>query len=80
MSVARINTSHSSLAFHRETIATVRQVSADMGVPIGILADLPGPKYRLDILDDAGIQALQGAEIRLTGEQIPNSNKAHLIF
>ena len=70
MSVARINTSHSSLAFHRETITTVRQVSADMGVPIGILADLPGPKYRLDVLDDAGIQVSERGEIRFSGDPL----------
>jgi len=70
MSVARINTSHSSLSFHRETIATVREVSKEMGVPIGILADLPGPKYRLDVLDDAGIKTSDGSEIRLSGDPL----------
>jgi len=70
MSVARINTSHSSLSFHRETIGIVREVSQTMGVPIGILADLPGPKYRLDVLGDAGIEAPTGGEIRLSGDPL----------
>lgn len=68
MSVARINTSHSDLNFHAQCIQNVRAVSRELGVPIGILADLPGPKYRLSPLSDTGVPVALGSQFTLLGE------------
>ncbi len=46
MSIARLNMSHGDLATHITTFARVRRVSERFGVPIGIMVDVPGPKYR----------------------------------
>jgi pyruvate kinase len=66
MSVARINLSHSTHQIHRETIANVRSVAADCELPIAVLTDLPGPKYRLGVLPGDGIQVADGDPFTLT--------------
>ena len=51
MSVARLNLSHGDSEQHFEYVAAVREAANQIGVPIGILADLPGPKYRIGTVD-----------------------------
>ena len=51
MSVARLNLSHGDSEQHFEYVAAVREAANQTGVPIGILADLPGPKYRIGTVD-----------------------------
>ncbi len=46
MSIARLNMSHGDLSTHITTFGRVRRVSERFGVPIGIMVDVPGPKYR----------------------------------
>ncbi|MCB1519477.1 MAG: pyruvate kinase [Hyphomicrobiaceae bacterium] len=45
--VFRVNMSHSSHELARELVFNVRSVSKKYACPIGILADLQGPKFRL---------------------------------
>ena len=47
MNVARLNFSHGSLSEHAENIARIREVSKQLGVSVGILQDLQGPKIRV---------------------------------
>ena len=68
MSVARINTSHAELEDHRRIIETVREVSGSLGIPIGILADLPGPKYRLGQVPGDSIETDEGQTVLLNGD------------
>ena len=68
MSVARINTSHATLDSHRRCIETVRDVSGSMGIPVGILADLPGPKYRLGQIPGGGIDIVESQTVFLNGD------------
>ncbi len=65
MSVARLNLSHGSRADHEGFVSVVRQVSEKLGVSIGILADLPGPKYRVGVMDGPDIQLQRGADFTL---------------
>src|SRR5205085_12063236 len=44
--VFRLNFSHGTHDEHRARFAEIRQVESDTGRPIGILADLQGPKLR----------------------------------
>jgi pyruvate kinase len=46
LSVARLNLSHNTLDEHDRVFRLVRQVSDDLGIPVGIMVDIPGPKYR----------------------------------
>jgi pyruvate kinase len=47
MDVARLNFSHGTHEEHAKCIATIRRVSGKMGVGVGILQDLQGPKIRV---------------------------------
>lgn len=47
MDVARMNFSHGTHAEHAEWIAQIRRVAETLGVSIGILQDLQGPKIRV---------------------------------
>lgn len=45
--VARLNMSHGEYSTHAENLANVRQASEKLGRPVGVFADLQGPKIRL---------------------------------
>ncbi|NTW26753.1 MAG: pyruvate kinase [Candidatus Moranbacteria bacterium] len=46
MNVARLNFSHGSHEWHGNIIKTVRELSSEMGISVGILGDLQGPRIR----------------------------------
>ena len=52
----RINMSHSSHEVLKELVHTIRNVETEVGRPIGILADLQGPKLRLGDFADKKIE------------------------
>ena len=45
--IFRLNFSHGDWDTHARTIARIREVESALDIPIGIMADLPGPKLRL---------------------------------
>ena len=45
--VFRLNFSHGTHEQHRERLAQIRQVEQEVGRPIGVLADMQGPKLRV---------------------------------
>jgi len=47
MDVARVNMSHGEQELHARVIAEVRRAAKEQGRPVGILADLQGPKIRV---------------------------------
>lgn len=63
--VVRLNLSHGDVAGHLERLATVRQVAADAGRHVAVLADLPGPKVRAGRFPDGGVALVAGADVRL---------------
>jgi pyruvate kinase len=65
MSVARLNLSHGSREDHEGYVRSVRQVSERLGVAIGILADLPGPKYRVGEMTEQGVRVRAGEPFTL---------------
>jgi pyruvate kinase len=62
MDVARLNFSHGTHEEHARTIKRLREASAQLSRPIGILADLQGPKIRTGSL-------VQGKNIQLCAGQ-----------
>ncbi|MCJ7738740.1 MAG: pyruvate kinase, partial [Anaerolineae bacterium] len=65
MDVGRINFSHGDHATHARSIATLRQVAQEEGRLVSVLADLQGPKLRVGVIGDAGIQLRAGDRVRL---------------
>jgi pyruvate kinase len=66
----RLNFSHGDHSDHAARIATIRQVSVEMGVHVGILQDLQGPKIRLGRFADGPITLARGARFSLTSRDV----------
>src|SRR6202165_1595703 len=65
MDVARLNFSHGTHEEHARTIKRLREASARLSKPIGILADLQGPKIRTGSLVDGKRVQLQAGKLFL---------------
>jgi len=72
MNVARLNFSHGTRADHAARIARIRRVADELGLAIGILQDLQGPKIRVGELA-APLTLVAGEEVYLypEKEQVP---------
>jgi pyruvate kinase len=60
MNMARLSLSHGPVEQTLERMRRVRRVAAEAGQPIGILADLPGPKVRTASFPEAGVYLVEG--------------------
>ncbi|WP_026532439.1 pyruvate kinase [Arthrobacter sp. H41] len=60
--VARMNMSHGDYTVHQQTYENVRRASEELGKPVGIFADLQGPKIRLGRFAD-GPHALKPGDV-----------------
>lgn len=69
----RINMSHSSHEVLNDLVSTLRSVEKDIGRPIGILADLQGPKLRLGEFADEKIEVEAGDKITLDLDETPGT-------
>lgn len=66
----RLNFSHGDHGEHAQRIATIRQVAHEMGVHIGILQDLQGPKIRLGRFELGPITLGVGDPFALTSRDV----------
>src|SRR5579863_560646 len=69
--VFRLNFSHGTHDQHRQLFHDIRRVEADTGRPIGIIADLQGPKLRLGDFADGRVEIAAGASFRLDLDHTP---------
>lgn len=58
--LCRINYSHQDQADHEERIRNVRRISAERGREVGVIADLQGPKIRLEHFSGGKAQLREG--------------------
>src|SRR4051812_36596086 len=63
--VFRLNFSHGTADDHRARFAILRELEAETGRPIAVLADLQGPKLRVGTFADGPITLAEGAAFRL---------------
>jgi pyruvate kinase len=68
MDAARLNLSHGTQADHAERARRVREVEAEVGRPIALIADLQGPKIRVGALKEP-IFLTRGEEVTLCAEE-----------
>ena len=68
MNVARLNFSHGALDGHAADIETIRRAAETAGLPVAIMADLPGPKIRIGELSQEQIYIENGQPLVLTTE------------
>ena len=71
--VFRINMSHSDHAMLNQLVTTIRDIEAERGRPIGILADLQGPKHRLGKFAKGKIDVKAGDVITFDSDPTPGS-------
>lgn len=73
MDVARLNLSHGTADDHRALFSHVRRAAAETGRAVGVLADLPGPKIRLDRFQGGRAVIETGADFAISTESIEGS-------
>ncbi|MCC3283570.1 MULTISPECIES: pyruvate kinase [Arthrobacter] len=71
--VARMNMSHGDHSVHNTTYENVRRASAELGKPVGIFADLQGPKIRLGRFTDGPHFLNRGDVFTITVEDVPGT-------
>ncbi len=73
LDVARINFSHGTRDSQRKRIEMVRDAAREAGRYVGILADLAGPKIRIESFRDGPVHLLEGAPFALDTALDPNA-------
>jgi pyruvate kinase len=71
MNVARFNMSHGTHPEHEERYHRLRKASEETGQAIGVLADLQGPKIRLETFADGPVELTRGDQFTITTEDVP---------
>ncbi|MCD9623023.1 pyruvate kinase [Rhabdothermincola salaria] len=66
MDIARIGLAHETLELALDRYHRIRKVAEESGKPIGILADLPGPKVRAGRMPSEGLHLTDGMVVSLT--------------
>ena len=69
--VFRLNFSHGSHDDHAASFAAVRAAEVKIERPLGVLADLQGPKFRLGKFKDGKVSITQGQPFRLDLDTAP---------
>ena len=69
--VFRINMSHSTHDILRGRIAQIREIEKKCGRPIGILADLQGPKLRVGTFGNGSVELKAGQSFTLDSDPSP---------
>ena len=79
MSVGRLNLSHGTPEEHHAYVKMLRSAAKEIGVAVGILADLPGPKYRVGEMEQDSINLITGQQFVLQIEPCDgNSERANV--
>jgi pyruvate kinase len=77
MDVARLNYSHGTLEEHAETVGRVRDAASQVGRPVAILQDLPGPKLRIGPLREDVVELTPGEHLTFVCGDEEHPGDAH---
>jgi pyruvate kinase len=69
--VFRLNFSHGTHEQHRERLDLIRKVEREVGRPIGVLADMQGPKLRVGTFSNGPVALVPGSAFRLDLDGTP---------
>ncbi len=73
MNVARLNMSHGDHLIHAKRVGWIRDAARIAGRPVGILADLQGPKIRLGEFEGGEAHIHAGDRFVITIEDVPGT-------
>jgi pyruvate kinase len=81
MDIARLNFSHGDFAAHGARIARIREAERVTGRSVTIMADLPGPKMRIGMIEPEPVHLSAGDPFTLTtDETVGNATRASMSF
>lgn len=69
--VFRLNFSHGAPDDHRRSVHRIRSAADDLGKPVAILQDLPGPKIRIGTFQHGPVRLGVGDDFSLTTKPVP---------
>jgi len=75
LDIARLNFSHGDPTSHADNIRRIRAAAEAAGRRVAIMADLPGPKMRLGMIDPEPIYLVPGDHFTLTSEDIIGNDR-----
>ncbi|MBK0382194.1 pyruvate kinase [Pedobacter sp. SD-b] len=79
--VCRLNFSHGKVEDHQKVIDTIREINKKYKTNVGILADLQGPKIRIGLVKDGGINLINGNQIKFTTKEcIGDDNQIYMTY
>lgn len=70
MNIARLNMSHGDHILHAKRVEWIRDAARVAGRPVGILADLQGPKIRLGEFEGGSAELVAGERFIITTEDV----------
>jgi len=73
--VCRLNFSHGKPEDHQKVIDIIRDINQKYKTNVGILADLQGPKIRIGLVKDGGINLISGHKIEITTKELIGDDK-----
>lgn len=76
MNVARLNFSHGTHEYHKDTLERIKRVRRREGMPVAILLDTKGPEIRVKDFKDGFAELREGAEFTLTTREIEGTEQA----
>jgi pyruvate kinase len=81
MNIARLNFSHGSHDDHLDVLTKVRALNNELGIHVGLLADLQGPKIRLGEVKDGGVEIRNGHKLIITTKQcVADSERVYITY
>jgi pyruvate kinase len=81
VNVVRLNLSHGPVEEHLARLARVRAAAERIGRPVGVLADLPGPKVRAGRFPEGGVELVAGAYLAVrSGDRSSDAGVMHVDY
>src|SRR6201985_3586701 len=81
VNVCRLNFSHGRPQDHQKTIDMIREINDKYKINVGILADLQGPRSRIGLVKDGGINLINGTHIKITTQEcIGDDNQIYITY
>ena len=77
--VVRLNFSHGKAEDHARRAEAVRKAAAELGRDVGVLADLQGPKIRIESFAAGPVELVEGASFLLDTAMGANAGDVHAV-
>jgi pyruvate kinase len=69
LDICRINFSHGDYSAVQETVENIRALNKKLNSHVGILGDLQGPKLRIGVVKNNGVELINGKDIIITTQE-----------